>query len=167
MLLRSGRLTYRWIEIHRSSWSFAIMLLILSLATSTWAATTVVVGADPSKTVIKGTLVTPDQVIDGEVVIEGDTITCAASTCTAPDGATRITVTNAYIFPGFVDAHNHVAYNILARWTPPKLYQRRSQWQTAQAYQDFKKPYADLIDKGLVCEMVKYEVSRSDRTRRD
>jgi cytosine/adenosine deaminase-related metal-dependent hydrolase len=106
--------------------------------------------------VIKGTVVTPDQVLDGEVLIEGDTITCVAASCTVPDGATRITVTNAYIFPGFVDAHNHVAYNILARWTPPKLYQRRSQWQAAQAYQVFKQPYADLINKGLFCEMVKY-----------
>jgi 5-methylthioadenosine/S-adenosylhomocysteine deaminase len=43
------------------------------------------------------------------LVIKGDTITCAAATCTDPAGATPITVTNAYTFPGFVDAHNHVA----------------------------------------------------------
>jgi 5-methylthioadenosine/S-adenosylhomocysteine deaminase len=49
-------------------------------------------------------------------VIEGDTITCVAADCTAPAGATRVTVTNAYIFPDFVDAHNHVAYNVLPRW---------------------------------------------------
>jgi adenine deaminase len=60
-------------------------------------------------------------------VIEGDTITCVAATCATPDGATRITVTHAYVFPGFVDAHNHVAYKIFGRWTPSKFYQRRSQ----------------------------------------
>src|SRR2546426_1643244 len=134
----------------------AIGLVVLLLTVPSWAATTVMVGADPTKIVLKGMLVTPDQVIDGELVIEGDTITCVAVSCTAPAGATRITVTNAYVFPGFIDAHNHVAYNILPRWTPPKLYQRRSQWQAASAYKDFKKPYADLIDKGLFCEMVKY-----------
>ncbi|HSE65585.1 MAG TPA: amidohydrolase family protein [Gemmatimonadales bacterium] len=131
-------------------------ILVLCFTRPVGAATTVDVGTAPSKTLIKGTFVTPDQVIDGEMVVDGDTITCVAVSCAAPDGATRITVTNAYIFPGFVDAHNHVAYNILARWTPPKLYQRRSQWQAAQAYKDFKKPYNDLITKGLFCEMVKY-----------
>ena len=35
-------------------------------------------------------------------------------------------------------------------------YQRRSQWQAAQAYKDFKTPYNTLINKGLFCEMVKY-----------
>jgi 5-methylthioadenosine/S-adenosylhomocysteine deaminase len=157
MPLRSGRLAWRFPVAQVPGLLAPLLpLLVLAVVSSAWAATTVVIGSDPSKTVIKGTLVTPDQVLDGELVIEGDTITCAAATCTAPDGATRITVTNAYIFPGFVDAHNHVVYNILARWTPPKLYQRRSQWQAAQAYKDFKKPYADLIDKGLFCEMAKY-----------
>jgi cytosine/adenosine deaminase-related metal-dependent hydrolase len=156
MPLSSSRLTCRFTVPRLSCWSFGIALLILFLVPSGWAATTVTVGSDPSKTVIKGNLVTPDEVIDGELVIEGDRITCAATSCPQPDGATRITVTNAYIFPGFVDAHNHVAYNILARWTPPKLYQRRAQWQAAQAYKDFKRPYNDLIDKGLFCEMVKY-----------
>jgi 5-methylthioadenosine/S-adenosylhomocysteine deaminase len=139
-----------------SRWLYSLCLLVLFLAPPAWAATTVVVGTDPSKTVILGTVVTPDQVLEGMVLIEGDTIACVAASCTIPDGASRITVTNAYIFPGFVDAHNHVAYNILARWTPPKLYQRRSQWQAAQAYKVFKQPYNDLINKGLFCEMVKY-----------
>jgi cytosine/adenosine deaminase-related metal-dependent hydrolase len=133
-----------------------LLLLVLAPVSSAWAATTIVVGSDPSKTIIKGTLVTPDQVVDGELVIEGDTITCAAATCTAPDGATRITVTNAYILPGFVDAHNHVAYNVLPRWTPPKLYKNRGQWQGSDAYKAFKKPYDDLKGKGFDCEMIKY-----------
>ena len=133
-----------------------ITLMVMLLTGPAWAATTVTVGADPTKTLIKGPLVTPDQVLDGELVIEGDTITCVAPSCTAPAGATRITVTNAYIFPGFVDAHNHVAYNVLPRWTPPKLYKNRSQWQGSDAYKVFKKPYDDLTNKGLTCEMIKY-----------
>src|SRR5215831_16497047 len=133
----------------------AIVLAFL-LAGPSWAATTVTVGTDPTKFVMKGKIVTPDQVIDGELVIEGDTITCLATSCPDPPGATRITVTNAYILPGFVDAHNHVAYNVLPRWTPPKLYQNRGQWQGAQAYKDFKKPYDMLKAKDLECEMIKY-----------
>jgi hypothetical protein len=60
---------------------WAAVLLALMLTGHAWAATTVVVGADPTKIVLKGTLVIPDQVIDGELVIDGDTITCAAVTC--------------------------------------------------------------------------------------
>jgi 5-methylthioadenosine/S-adenosylhomocysteine deaminase len=134
----------------------AVLLLVLFLTGPTWAATTVVVGTDPTKVILKGTLVTPDQVIDGELVIDGDTITCVAVTCESPTGATRITVTNAYVFPGFVDAHNHVTYNILPRWTPPKLYANRGQWQGSDAYNAFKEPYDDLKTKGLTCEMIKY-----------
>jgi hypothetical protein len=133
-----------------------VAVLVLVVAQPVLAATTVVVGTDPSRTVIKGMLVTPDQVIDGELIIEGDTITCVAVICEAPTGATRIAVTSAYIFPGFVDAHNHVAYNILPRWTPPKLYKNRGQWQGSDPYKAFKKPYDDLKGKGLDCEMIKY-----------
>jgi 5-methylthioadenosine/S-adenosylhomocysteine deaminase len=133
-----------------------IPLVLLLLTGPTWAATTVTVGTDPTKFVIKGKIVTPDQVIDGELVIEGDQITCVAASCTDPPGATRVTVTNAYILPGFVDAHNHVAYNVLPRWQPPKKYKNRGQWQGSDAYKVFKKPYDDLTNKGLTCEMIKY-----------
>ena len=158
MLLQSRRAPcwFLWSLAPSPLRSLLVLLILLTLTPPSWAATTVILGTDPSKTVISGTLVTPDEVFDGDLVIDGDRITCAAASCPTPDGATRITITNAFIFPGFVDAHNHVAYNVLARWTPPKLYQRRSQWQAAKAYQDFKRPYNDLINKGLFCEMVKY-----------
>src|SRR5438046_2913609 len=113
----------------RAMTRYVIALAVVLLSSHSWAATTVTVGTDPTKFIIKGTIVTPEQVIDGELVIDGDTITCVATTCVAPAGATRVTLTNAYILPGFVDAHNHVAYNVLPRWTPPKLYKNRGQWQ--------------------------------------
>jgi len=131
-------------------------MLVLLLAIPSWAAITVAVGTDPSKQILKGKIVTPDQVLDGEVVIEGETITCVAVDCDDPAGATVFTITNAYIFPGFIDAHNHVAYNFLPKWTPPKLYQRRAQWQATQSYKVFKKPYDELKEKGLTCEIIKY-----------
>jgi 5-methylthioadenosine/S-adenosylhomocysteine deaminase len=140
----------------RAMTRYVIGLAVLLLSGPSWAATTVTVGSDPTKVIIKGTLVTPDQVIYGELVIEGDTISCVATSCTDPPGATRVTVTSGYILPGFVDAHNHVAYNVLPRWTPPKLYKNRGQWQGSDAYKVFKKPYDDLTNKGLTCEMIKY-----------
>jgi 5-methylthioadenosine/S-adenosylhomocysteine deaminase len=131
------------------------LVLLFVAAPLALAQTNVHSGTDSSKFVLKGTIVNADGVFDGELVIEGDTITCAAATCTEPAGATTITVSNAYIFPGFVDAHNHVAYNFLPKWNPPKFYQRRSQWQASPSYKAFKKPYDDN-KKALFCEMVKY-----------
>ena len=131
-------------------------MFVLLLAIPSWAAITVAVGTDPSKQILKGKIVTPEQILDGEVVIEGETITCVAVDCDDPAGATVFTISNAYIFPGFIDAHNHVAYNFLPKWTPPKLYQRRAQWQATQSYKVFKKPYDELKEKGLTCEIIKY-----------
>lgn len=105
---------------------------------------------------VKGRLVTPDAVIDGAVVVTGDTITCVGTQCAIPAGATVFTVSDAYVFPGFIDAHNHVAYNALPKWKPPKLYQNRWEWQRASAYRAFKRPYDQLKRDGLECEMVKY-----------
>ncbi len=134
-----------------------LALWILIITQPVWAVTTVSLGNVPSKYVLKGKIVTPDDLIIGEVVIENDTITCVANDCADPPGATLLTISNAYIFPGFIDSHNHVAYNFLPKWTPPKLYQNRSQWQGSQSYKDFKKPYDVLKkEKGLFCEMVKY-----------
>jgi 5-methylthioadenosine/S-adenosylhomocysteine deaminase len=90
------------------------------------------------------------------LVIDGDRITCVAVSCVPPDGVTIVTVTNAYVFPGFLDAHNHVAYSVIPKWNPPKVYQNRGQWQGAKTYQDFKRPYDALKQAGLFCEMVKY-----------
>ena len=88
----------------------------------------------------------PDgSVLLGEVVIEGDTITCVAADCPDPPGATLFVISDAYIFPGFIDAHNHVAYNFLPKWSPPKLFAHRGLWQSAPSYKAFKAPY----DAGL------------------
>jgi 5-methylthioadenosine/S-adenosylhomocysteine deaminase len=135
------------------AWGLAVPVPALPQA----ATVTVSLGTDRTKQIIRGTVVTPDTVLVGEVVIEGDTIACVASSCTDPTGASVFTVTGGYVYPGFIDAHNHVAYNVLPKWTPPKLYVNRGQWQRAKAYKDFKAPYNDLKDTHkLFCEMVKW-----------
>ena len=68
----------------------SVIGLVFLLATPSWAATTVTVGTDPTKFELKGKIVTPDQVIDGELVIEGDTITCVAASCPDLPGAARL-----------------------------------------------------------------------------
>jgi 5-methylthioadenosine/S-adenosylhomocysteine deaminase len=136
-----------------ATWALLVVLVIVSPGTN--AQTSVQVGTDSTKFVLNGMIVNPDGVLNGKAVIEGDVLTCVAVACADPPGATQINMTNGYIFPGFIDAHNHVAYNILPKWKPPKIYQRRAQWQASASYKAFKKPY-DENKKTLFCEMVKY-----------
>jgi hypothetical protein len=83
------------------------VLLLLGLPLTATAGTTVAKGTDPTKQVLRGPIVTSDgSVLAGELVIEGDSITCVAADCPDPRGATVFTVSDAFIFPGFLDAHN-------------------------------------------------------------
>ncbi|OQS40519.1 amidohydrolase family protein [Chromobacterium haemolyticum] len=120
-----------------------------------YAGVTVAPG-DGEHLVIRGRLVLAEQESDGRLVLAGDRIVCAGADCVEPAGATVLEVSEGYVFPGFIDAHNHVAYNALPKWAPPKLYQNRGQWQRAASYKAFKRPYDQLKKSGLICEMVKY-----------
>ena len=137
---------------HCARLTAASALLITDIA---FAALQVTPGTAGGTYVLGGKIATPTGVIDGELAISGDTITCVATNCATPASATVIHVTGAYILPGFVDAHNHVAYNVFPKWQPPKLYQNRGQWQASTAYANFKAPYNEL-KKTVFCEMVKY-----------
>lgn len=137
---------------HCARLTAASALLITGIVS---AALQVTIGTAAGTYVLAGKIATPTGVINGELVIAGDTITCVATNCATPAGATVIHVTDAYILPGFVDAHNHVAYNVFPKWQPPKLYQNRGQWQGSIAYANFKAPY-NALKKTVFCEMVKY-----------
>jgi cytosine/adenosine deaminase-related metal-dependent hydrolase len=140
----------------RRLFSSAAEAALLFCAAVAWADIEITPGA-ADKVLLKGKIVTPDQLLEGEVLVENDTISCVAQVCAAPTGATVIRVSNAFIMPGFIDAHNHVAYNVLPKWTAPKLYKNRAQWQRDRAYKTAKAPYDRLKTTAkLVCEMVKY-----------
>ena len=79
----------RFCELERT---LGAAMFVFLLAIPSWAAITVAVGTDPSKQILKGKIVTPDQILDGEVVIEGETITCVAVDCDDPAGATVFSI---------------------------------------------------------------------------
>ncbi|MGZ3450992.1 MAG: amidohydrolase family protein [Polyangiales bacterium] len=89
-----------------------------------------------NKLLLQGTVVTPDTFFVGEVLVEGDLITCAAASCAASPGAATATVvqTNGIIFPGMIDTHNHILFDIFDEtdWAPTKAYGNHNQW-TAEA----------------------------------
>ena len=132
----------------------ALLTILLHVPGMAAATTTVVRGTDPTKHLLKGPIVTADgRVLQGEVVIEGDTITCVAADCVDPPGANIFTIADVY--PGFIDAHNHVAYNFLPKWTPPRLFAHRGLWQSSSSYKAFKAPYTAMLQQ-RPCEMVRW-----------
>jgi 5-methylthioadenosine/S-adenosylhomocysteine deaminase len=119
-------------------------------------------GATPSSAVLlKGTVVTPDQVFAGEVLVTGDTITCAAASCPAPDGA-AIVDTKGLIFPGLIDAHNHILFDIFDEddWAPTQSYKNHNQWTADARYKAMvdAKQYLNGESNSPYhgCEMDKY-----------
>lgn len=89
---------------------------------------------------LTGTVVTPDVTFDGEVLVQGSLITCAAAgtACEArpgASGAVRVD-TQGVIAPGLVDTHNHILFDIHDGddWLPSKLYANHDQWTAEPRY---------------------------------
>lgn len=52
---------------------------------------------------------------------------------------------NGAIFPGFIDLHNHLAYDVLPAWRVPKRYANRDQWKRHAEYDQLvKRPMSIL-----------------------
>lgn len=93
------------------------------------------------KYILTGRVVTMDAartvIPKGAVYIDGNTIKAVAdSTKPAPAGfenATKISTTHV-IFPGLIELHNHLSYNILGLWSVPKKFNDRGQWQRHAQY---------------------------------
>ena len=91
-----------------------------------------------------GRIVTMDddfQVVpDGVLYIDrGRIVAAQPRTQSAPSGfeGTTVVTTHGTLFPGFIELHNHLAYNALPLWSPvPKLYQDRGQWP---GHPDYRK----------------------------
>jgi len=113
---------------------------------------------------LSGMVVTPDVAFAGEVLIEGDTITCVAASCAQQPGAVGASrvQTDGVILPGLIDAHNHVLFNIFdeSDWSPTKIYANHNQWPNDARYGAMVDAKQYLNGEGspvsLGCEMDKY-----------
>ncbi|HEY4220544.1 MAG TPA: amidohydrolase family protein [Myxococcota bacterium] len=101
----------------------------------------IVVGA-ADRVLLEGTVVTPTITFEGAVLVEGDTITCAAAgdECAARTGAGGATVvaTDGIIAPGLIDTHNHILFDVFDEhhWTPATVYQDHTQWVNETRYKE-------------------------------
>ena len=84
---------------------------------------TIQVGA-PDRFLLSGMIVTPDTTFEGQVLAEGDTLTCVkpGTECANEAGAQGATIidTHGIIAPGLIDTHNHILFDIFGdeHWLP-------------------------------------------------
>ena len=114
--------------------SLILPVACLSLAACTLAPTSQPPGpaSVDYRTAIGGHIVTPSGVMrDSWIVIENGRI--AAIQKDKPVVG-KVLPTTDYVFPGFVDLHNHPMYNIIPRWKPPHQYANRYEWRGDPMY---------------------------------
>jgi 5-methylthioadenosine/S-adenosylhomocysteine deaminase len=102
---------------------------------------------------LQGTIVTPSQVLsDGSISISGSQIEDVAASQAGPQGPAI--ATDSFIFPGLIDLHDHITWNILPRWRPNQLFKNRYEWQQTDAYSiALSQPhYAISSDHELACD---------------
>ncbi len=97
---------------------------------------------------LRGFVLAPDGPIEGEVLLDGDSIVCVAEDCSTAAGAADATVidTHATIAPGLIDAHNHFSYDFLPRWEPTRaaLFDNRYTWRDDDGYNAHVQPEGKL-----------------------
>jgi 5-methylthioadenosine/S-adenosylhomocysteine deaminase len=103
---------------------------------------------------LNGNVVTPSGVIqNGWVYVQNSKV--VSVTQAQPNVQASIVQSNDYIYPGFVDLHNHPVYDVFSRWTPPQLYNNRYEWRQDQAYKSaISSPEYNLTQKdNEFCDM--------------
>jgi cytosine/adenosine deaminase-related metal-dependent hydrolase len=96
---------------------------------------------DGPKFVIEGRVVTMDAnstVIDtGRVVVgDGGIVAVTAQSTPVPDGYGDAPViqTKGTIYPGLIELHNHLSYDIIPMWQVPQAFRNRDQWSGRDDY---------------------------------
>ena len=82
---------------------------------------------------LRGTLVTPDEVIENGLLVVTDGVITAAGANVTVASDVRVIDTGGFIYPGLIDLHNHITWNAHPRWTPPPT-KNRYEWQAMDAY---------------------------------
>ncbi len=120
---------------------------------------------DGPKYALRGRIVTMNDarnVIDDGIIYvdKGNIIAVKKATAKAPAGFdSNVTVnTNGTIFPGLIELHNHLSYNILKLWQVPQKYTNRNQWAGTPEYRKIISGPMNILGKtpGYVEAIVRY-----------
>ncbi|HUI57779.1 MAG TPA: amidohydrolase family protein [Bryobacteraceae bacterium] len=106
---------------------------------------------------ISGTLVTARGVIEnGTMVVVDGRIQDIGPSPAVPKDAAVIAV-DGIVFPGLIDLHNHLVWNVFPRWTLPSPVANRYEWQAMPEYvARLSGPEGTMIANGEGCDMERY-----------
>src|SRR3954447_11837512 len=116
---------------------------------TTRAATADLVRAAPAEAVaLKGTVVTPDQVLSTGYVVGGGGSVIKAVQKTEPADA-RVHETNGVICPGLIDLHGHPQFHVLPPWEPPQQFPNRYAWRGSDLYHTLVRDPQNILKTKL------------------
>ena len=117
-----------------------------------------------SALLLRGTIVTPTVAFVGEVLVQGDTITCVAASCAGQPGADTASIveTKGLVFPGLIDSHDLTLFDLFDEndWAPTQVYTSPGGWTNEARYgalvdaKQYLNGEGSAVDYG--CEMEKY-----------
>ena len=149
-----------------------IVLNLLTIAGHTQGRSDLDLNVSPGTIVLKGTIVTPTGITPGGwIVIENHKITGVYSSMKQFEmPANAICVdTRGIIFPGLIDLHNHVAFNVFPAWKPMRQqlpnghrkeekFSNRYEWRyhSAEYKRLVQKPFDNSMKENFFCKMNTY-----------
>lgn len=114
---------------------------------------------------LEGRIVTmnaSDEVLPrGVIYIDGGRIAAVQPTDAPPPSGfekAQIIKTNGTIYPGLIELHNHLSYNVLGLWAVPQPYENRDEWAGIPAYRQLISGPMTVLGKtkGMVEAVVRY-----------
>jgi 5-methylthioadenosine/S-adenosylhomocysteine deaminase len=105
---------------------------------------------------LRGTVVTPDGALPhGTVLVSGERIKAVGMLDLEP--GVPVIETGGIIFPGLIDLHNHLTWNVFPRWNSGLKFPNRYEWQILPAYlKALADPHEAMIIRGLGPSMARY-----------
>ncbi len=102
-----------------------------------------------------------DVIPSGRIYVEGGLIAAVQPASRRPPAGfegIRPIKTGGTIFPGMIELHNHLAYNVLPLWNVPKRYENRDQWGRHPDYRKLISGPMNVLGKtdGLVQAVVRW-----------
>jgi cytosine/adenosine deaminase-related metal-dependent hydrolase len=106
---------------------------------------------------ITGTIVTAGRIIEnGTILVSNHHIQEIGTNVRVPPRTLTIAV-QGVIFPGLIDLHNHLVWNVFPRWRLDSPVANRYEWQAMPEYEAaLDAPHAALIAAGSGCDMQRY-----------
>lgn len=127
-------------------------------------------GGAPKRWALSGRIVTmaaKNDVVDGTIYVEDKRIKAIAAVGQpAPAGFETVQPLDSggTVYPGLIELHNHLSYDVLPLWQVPKAYDNRGQWQDAAEYKSkVSGPMAAIAmgdDGALLPALVRYVESK-------